>query len=304
MTERFDALVIGGGMSGLPLALRAAKHGSVALIEKELLGGTFLNRGCIPTKTMIASADIAHAARTARRSGCTCLRRPWTCRRSWTARTTSSSRSARVRIAPLSVRQGLEFIEGVARFVGDDVVEVGGARIEADKIFLNTLSRRRRPPSLQRTGTIMSSCCSTDQSMDPTACPRCGATGPVIGAQPVLPHRPDAADGPWQHCASADCPVVYYLADAALTTDHLRTQVAHKALDKPTPVCFCFSHTADDLAVDLEAHDGVSAIKADIKTAVAEGFCACEHLNVSGKCCLADIHRTLKSITAPATERV
>ncbi len=150
----------------------------------------------------------------------------------------------------------------------------------------------------------MSSCCSTDQSIDPTACPRCGATGPVIGAQPVLPHRPDAADGPWQHCASADCPVVYYLADAALTTDHLRTQVAHKALDKPTPVCFCFSHTADDLAVDLEAHDGVSAIKADIKTAVAEGFCACEHLNVSGKCCLADIHRTLKSITAPATARV
>jgi len=65
MTEQFDAVVIGGGMSGLPLALRAAKHGRVALIEKELLGGTCLNRGCIPTKTMIASADVAHSARTA-----------------------------------------------------------------------------------------------------------------------------------------------------------------------------------------------------------------------------------------------
>ena len=69
MSERFDAVVIGGGMSGLPLALRAAKHERVALIEKELLGGTCLNRGCIPTKTMIASAAVAHSARTADRFG-------------------------------------------------------------------------------------------------------------------------------------------------------------------------------------------------------------------------------------------
>jgi pyruvate/2-oxoglutarate dehydrogenase complex dihydrolipoamide dehydrogenase (E3) component len=47
------------------MALRAARHGRVALVERELLGGTCLNRGCIPTKTMIASAKVAQPVRRA-----------------------------------------------------------------------------------------------------------------------------------------------------------------------------------------------------------------------------------------------
>lgn len=143
----------------------------------------------------------------------------------------------------------------------------------------------------------MSSCCSINPTADSRPCPQCGVTGPVIGELPVKPHHPDAIDGPWQHCATADCPVIYYLADDAVTENDAITQVAHKALDKPTPVCFCFSHTAHDIAADLEANNGVSTIKAEIKAAVADGFCACEHLNPSTKCCLADIHRTIKSMT-------
>ncbi len=143
----------------------------------------------------------------------------------------------------------------------------------------------------------MSSCCSTDLAADVHPCPQCGATGPVIGHEPVQPHHPDVTDGHWQHCATVDCPVVYYLDADVVNGDGLRTQVAHKALDKPTPVCFCFSHTPDDLAADLAVNDGVSSIKAAIKVAVADGFCACEHLNPSEKCCLADIHRALKAIT-------
>ncbi|GAA3093567.1 dihydrolipoamide dehydrogenase [Kribbella aluminosa] len=65
MVERYDTLVLGGGMSGLPLALRAGRHGRVAFVEKEKLGGTCLNRGCIPTKTMIASAAVAAQIRRA-----------------------------------------------------------------------------------------------------------------------------------------------------------------------------------------------------------------------------------------------
>jgi len=141
----------------------------------------------------------------------------------------------------------------------------------------------------------MSSCCATDPNAD--ACPQCDKTGPVIGHEPVQPHRHTVTDGAWQHCATLECPVVYYLETDVVTADEVRTQVAHKALDKPPPVCFCFSHTTDDLAADLAANDSVSTIKAEVKTAVADGFCACEHLNPSGKCCLTDIHRALKTIT-------
>ena len=145
----------------------------------------------------------------------------------------------------------------------------------------------------------MDSCCATDSNTNEGArCGHCGQTGPIVGHDPVRPHRPDATAGPWQHCATPDCPAVFYLDADTVTAAQLRTQVDHKALDKPCPVCFCFSHTADDIAADLQASDGVSTVKADIKTAVASGFCACEHLNPSRQCCLPDIHSTIKTITA------
>jgi hypothetical protein len=148
-----------------------------------------------------------------------------------------------------------------------------------------------------------SSCCSEDQGADALPCPRCEAGGPVIGHRPVRPHRPHAVEGDWRFCTTVECAVVYYLDNDVVTIDELRTQVDHKALDKPRPVCFCFSHTVDDLADDLVANRGTSTIKAEVKAAVADGFCACEHLNPSGKCCLADIHRALKSINAGTTTR-
>lgn len=65
-----EVAVIGGGMAGLPIANKAAYKGrTTVLFEKELLGGTCLNRGCIPTKTMLHAAKVAHVVRTARRFG-------------------------------------------------------------------------------------------------------------------------------------------------------------------------------------------------------------------------------------------
>lgn len=147
----------------------------------------------------------------------------------------------------------------------------------------------------------MSSCCSLPTGVA-LPCPSCGEIGPIVGVAPVRPHRSDAAEAAWQHCPTVGCRVVYYLDDVTVEADAAITQVAHKATDRPVPVCFCFAHTADDLIADAAAHDGVSTIKAAIKQAVADGHCACEHLNPSTKCCLADIHRTLKA-TATSTDR-
>ena len=64
--EQFDVAVIGAGPGGYVAAIKAAQEGAkVALIEKELLGGTCLNCGCIPTKTLLASADVVHTVKRA-----------------------------------------------------------------------------------------------------------------------------------------------------------------------------------------------------------------------------------------------
>src|SRR5437762_8176854 len=68
--SKYDAIVIGSGQAGNPLCQKLADHGwTVALIEKEHLGGTCVNTGCTPTKTMIASAQVAHYARNAGKWG-------------------------------------------------------------------------------------------------------------------------------------------------------------------------------------------------------------------------------------------
>ena len=60
----YDLIVLGGGMAGLPIAMKCAYSGmGTALVEEDLLGGTCLDRGCIPTKTMLRSAEVANLAR-------------------------------------------------------------------------------------------------------------------------------------------------------------------------------------------------------------------------------------------------
>ena len=66
MATKYDAIVIGTGQAGPPLAVRLAGTGmKVAIIERKRFGGTCVNNGCIPTKTLVASARAAHVARRA-----------------------------------------------------------------------------------------------------------------------------------------------------------------------------------------------------------------------------------------------
>src|SRR5437773_11154583 len=67
---KYDAIIIGSGQAGNPLAYRLADLGwSVALVEQKHLGGTCINTGCTPTKTMVHRAQIAHYALNAARRG-------------------------------------------------------------------------------------------------------------------------------------------------------------------------------------------------------------------------------------------
>ena len=67
MTTRYDAIIIGTGQAGPSLAVRLAGTGmKVAIIERKRFGGTCVNTGCIPTKTLVASARAAHIARAGR----------------------------------------------------------------------------------------------------------------------------------------------------------------------------------------------------------------------------------------------
>jgi pyruvate/2-oxoglutarate dehydrogenase complex dihydrolipoamide dehydrogenase (E3) component len=64
MAEKFDAIIIGTGQAGPSLAARMTKEGmKTAIIERQLFGGTCVNVGCIPTKTLVASARAAYVAR-------------------------------------------------------------------------------------------------------------------------------------------------------------------------------------------------------------------------------------------------
>ncbi len=70
MSERFDDVIVGVGQAGPSLAVRLANSGrKVAIVERKLFGGTCVNTGCTPTKTMIASAEVAQRARDAARYG-------------------------------------------------------------------------------------------------------------------------------------------------------------------------------------------------------------------------------------------
>ena len=147
MTERFDAIVIGTGQAGPSLAVRLATAGrKTAIIERKLIGGTCVNNGCIPTKTLIASARAAYVARRGGDFGVTI--------------------DAPIRVDMAQVKQrkdsvvrhstdgltrwlggtsGLTMIQGHARFEGPKTIHVGDRLLEAKQIFINVGGRALVP---------------------------------------------------------------------------------------------------------------------------------------------------------------
>jgi pyruvate/2-oxoglutarate dehydrogenase complex dihydrolipoamide dehydrogenase (E3) component len=140
--SKFDAIVIGSGQAGTPLCHKLAEQGwTVALIEKEHLGGTCINTGCTPTKTMIASGQVAHYARHASKWGVragevTVDLAKVVARKD---KIVGQFRSGQER--KVQDRKGLRLYRGQGRFVAPHRLRVGDEELESERIFINTGTR-------------------------------------------------------------------------------------------------------------------------------------------------------------------
>lgn len=148
MANKFDAIIIGTGQSGPSLAARFAEQGlRVAVIERKNFGGTCVNTGCVPTKTLVASAYVAQMARRATEYGVD-LGGP--------IKVDMKRVKARKDAIVASSRDGVTgWMEGLAntsvyrghaRFTGPKTVSVNGEVLAADRIVINTGGRALIPP--------------------------------------------------------------------------------------------------------------------------------------------------------------
>ncbi|MDD3604736.1 MAG: dihydrolipoyl dehydrogenase [Kiritimatiellae bacterium] len=135
--ERFDVIVIGSG-GGMKIARPAAQRGlKTALIERDALGGTCLNRGCIPSKMLIYPADLVHLMRRAPQlnlKGGEALCADWPALIDRVSSTVDEMSLSQER--ELNAMPNLTFIRGTARFTGERKLEVNGRTMIADRIFI------------------------------------------------------------------------------------------------------------------------------------------------------------------------
>ena len=146
MIERYDAVVVGAGQPGPALAARLGAEGlKTALIERKLLGGTCVNVGCIPTKTLVGSARAIHMARRGGEYGFTTgdVRvdmRAVKARKDGVVKQSSDGLGGWI-----AGMKNVSLIRGHARFTASRTLDVDGRALTADKVFLNVGGRALVP---------------------------------------------------------------------------------------------------------------------------------------------------------------
>ncbi len=155
MRHRFDAIVIGTGQAGPSLAARLARAGrTTAVIERHRFGGTCVNTGCIPTKTLVASARAIHMARRGAEfgfstGGAIAVDLPRVrARKDDIVRRSNEGVERWMKHTP-----GLTVFEGHGRFTGPHTIEVNGKVLEAGQIFIN-VGGRAFVPDLPGVGEV------------------------------------------------------------------------------------------------------------------------------------------------------
>jgi pyruvate/2-oxoglutarate dehydrogenase complex dihydrolipoamide dehydrogenase (E3) component len=145
--QKYDAIIIGTGQAGPPLAARLVDSGmKVAVIERKLFGGTCVNTGCIPTKTLIASAHAANLARRASDFGVRLAGAPAVDMKAVKARKDVISGQSRTSVESwMKSLKACTVYEGHGHFLSPREIAVGNQVLAAEKIFINVGGRAAVP---------------------------------------------------------------------------------------------------------------------------------------------------------------
>ena len=147
MNKKYDAIIIGAGQAGPSLAARfVSEKYKTAIIERHLFGGTCVNTGCIPTKTLVASARAAYMARRGQEFGVDISGDIKMDMKKVKARKDAVVQQSNQGVTGwMKNMDGLDVYEGHAQFDSENVVSVNGEQLQADKIFINVGARARVP---------------------------------------------------------------------------------------------------------------------------------------------------------------
>ena len=152
MAEKVDILVIGGGPGGYTAAIRAAQLGfSVALVEKDELGGVCLNWGCIPTKSLLHAADVVREIRTADQLGIS-VSDPKIDLKRMVDRSRAVASQLSKGVQHLMRKNAIQVIKGEAKFIDKNTVQAGPETVIANNIIIATGARPRNLPHIEVDG--------------------------------------------------------------------------------------------------------------------------------------------------------
>jgi dihydrolipoamide dehydrogenase len=179
--QNFDVVVVGGGSGGYAAAIRASELGlSVGLVEKNKLGGTCLHVGCIPTKALLHSAEVADVSRDSAKYGVKTAFEGIDIA-AVTAYREEVVASKFKGLGGLIKARGITVIEGEGKLVAPNTVEVAGNRITGKNVILATGSYSRSLPGLEIGGRVITS----EQALELDFVPKKVAVlgGGVIGVE-------------------------------------------------------------------------------------------------------------------------
>ena len=149
---QFDVVVLGGGSGGYACALRAAQLGlSVALVEKDKIGGTCLHRGCIPTKALLHAGEVADAVRNSKQFGVLASLQGVDLEMVNAYKDSVVNRLYKGLQGIVSSR-GITVVAGAGRLVGSHTIDVGGTQYEGRHVVLASGSYAKTLPSLEVDG--------------------------------------------------------------------------------------------------------------------------------------------------------